>query len=339
LWAWGSNANGRTGLNTTSGSTTVPTRVGLDNDWVFVSSGTNSVGGGSHSLAIKSDGSLWAWGFNADGRTGLNTTSGNTTVPTRVGIDSDWVFVSSGRAFSLAIKSDGSLWAWGSNANGRTGLNTTSGNTTVPTRVGIDSDWKLVAAGIEHSQAIKDSGTLWGWGSNVNGSNGTGSQRNSPFQVGTDSDWIFVSAGFRYSQAIKDNGTLWGWGSNVGGRNGTGSQRNSPFQVGIDSDWKFVSANQNHSQAIKDNGTLWGWGENAFGSNGTSSQRNFPFQVSTDSDWIFVSAGSGYSIAIKQIATLWGWGNNSVGQIGQNLSLQSSNNPLQIGNEYDWYVL
>ena len=137
------------------------------------------------SLGIRADGSLWAWGSNTTGQTGLGVTAGNTPVPTRVGADSDWAQVSAGQLHTMAIRADGSLWAWGSNMNGQTGLGVTAGNTPVPTRVGADSDWAFVSAGSSHTLGIRADGSLWAWGINMQGNFGDGTitQRTSPIPL------------------------------------------------------------------------------------------------------------------------------------------------------------
>jgi alpha-tubulin suppressor-like RCC1 family protein len=213
LWAWGLNTNGQLGDGTTTQRTS-PVQIGLATDWQSVSAG------GSHTLAIKADGSLWAWGSNANGRTGLVTTTGNTAIPTRVGTDSDWQSVSAGGSHSLAIKTDGTLWAWGDNIYGQLGDGTTFSRSS-PVPIAVGETWQSASAGgsgsSTHSLAIKTNGTLWGWGSNLNGrlGDGTTSSRTSPVPIAVGELWQSVSAGGAHSLAIKTDGTLWGWGSNA----------------------------------------------------------------------------------------------------------------------------
>jgi alpha-tubulin suppressor-like RCC1 family protein/uncharacterized protein YjdB len=183
LWAWGYNLYGQLGLGDTS-RRILPTRVGADNDWVAVAVG------GNHSLALKADGGLWAWGNNNTGQLGLGFNYNAPYIPTRVGTDSDWVYVSAGNEHTLAVKADGCLWAWGRGYYGQLGLGNTT-NRNVPTRVGTDSDWVSVTTGGQssyaiHTLALKANGGLWAWGSNDYGQLGdpNGANHNSPFFVG-----------------------------------------------------------------------------------------------------------------------------------------------------------
>ena len=220
LWTWGSNNGGRTGLGITTGHTLTPTQVGSSSNWTSVSGGIN------HSLAVQSDGTLWAWGSNSSGRTGLGITSGTTLVPTQVGAGANWVSASVGVHYSLAVQSDGTLWAWGSNASGQTGLDTTVGNASVPTQVGSSANWVDAAAGTGHSLGIQSDGTLWAWGSNNNGQTGLNTGTGNtlvPTQVGSSSNWASISAGQQHSLAVQSDGTLWASGGNNGGATGQGS--------------------------------------------------------------------------------------------------------------------
>jgi len=128
--------------------------------------------GYSHYLEIK-NGKLFASGSNNYGQLGLGTTSAKEISPIQVGTDENWVSVSGGENFSLAIKADGTLWAWGYNNRGQLGISTTT-NADTPTQIGTDDNWISIAAGIRHSLAIKADGTLWAWGYNYFGQLGNG---------------------------------------------------------------------------------------------------------------------------------------------------------------------
>ena len=139
----------------------------------------HSLGAGrGYSISIRTDGTLWTWGHNNFGQLGLGDTT-NRLVPTRVGTDTNWSRVVAGADHSLAIKTDGTLWAWGANDYGKLGLGDSTENRQFlpfvnndrksPTRVGTDTNWSRVVAGADHSLAIRTDGTLWAWGSNVEG--------------------------------------------------------------------------------------------------------------------------------------------------------------------------
>jgi len=273
LWAWGSNANGRTGLNAAAGTTEVPMQVGIFTDWVAVSAGR------LHSAGIRADGSLWAWGDNGSGRTGLGASAGAALVPTRVGTATDWVQVSAGEANTMGIRADGSLWAWGAGANGRLGNNSTA-NQVNPMQVMPGWNWLYVSVGNSTMMAIRDMGfnnaALYSWGSNANGRTGLGTTAGDtmiPTQVGTATDWVQVSISDAHTLAIRRDGTLWAWGSNTNGATSQGSAGNTlvPTRVFMDNDWVAVSAGRNYSMAIKADGSLWAWGSNLTGRTGLNT--------------------------------------------------------------------
>ena len=330
LWSWGSNNNGLTGLgidfdyDTGYGFQTTPAQVGTATDWMQVSAGYR------HSLAIKSDGTLWSWGWNTYGATGLGTAVGTQLTPAQVGTATTWTAVSAGSTHSLAIRSDGTLWAWGFNGNGRTGLGTTTGDQTTPAQVGTATNWTAVSAGGAHSHAVRSDGTLWAWGENANGMTGLGTTtgfQTTPTQVGTATNWATVSAAGNsnfhedgYSLAIRSDGTLWSWGHNDHGRTGLGTTTGNqltPAQVGTATNWAAVSAGWIHSLAIKSDGTLWAWGGYSATGLGTDTGiQTTPAQVGTATDWTQVAAGQAHSLAIRSDGSLWGWGHNYNGQLG-----------------------
>lgn len=251
-----------------------------------------------------------------------------------------WESVSNGGFFSLAKKSDGTLWSWGANDKGQLGDGTNT-NKNKPIQIGTANYWKSIVAGISFSFAIKNDGTLWAWGANTNGQlgNGTNTDSKLPIQIGTDTDWKSVAAGYEFTIAIKTNGTLWAWGRNNAGQlgDGTNSNKNVPVQIGTATNWQSVAANGEHSHAIKSDGTLWAWGWNGAGQlgDGTTTRKNFPVQIGTATNWKSISKGANHNLAIKSDGTIWAWGVNNFSQLGDGTTT-NKNTPVQIGTGNTW---
>lgn len=232
LWAWGYNYYGQLGLgNSTTRSS--PVQVGAGTDWASVS----TTGQYGTSLAIKTDGTLWTWGANVYGERGTSTNNSYVSSPVQVGALTNWSKVSGGQIHVAAIKTDGTLWAWGYNGYGHLGDGTTT-NRSSPVQIGAGTNWSKVSAGYVNTYAIKTDGTLWAWGYNPYGQvgDGTTATRLSPVQIGAGTNWASVEADTYSSavHAIKTDGTLWGWGYFQYGGNGIGSigPRSSPVQFG-----------------------------------------------------------------------------------------------------------
>jgi len=199
LWAWGRNSEGQLGDNTLVEKNT-PIQVGTATNWKQV------VGTQDRSIAIKTDGTLWTWGSNNHGQLGDNTTATRSTPRQEFTSSTNWKQVAAGYSNTVAVKTDGTLWAWGNNSNGQVGDNTTASRSTPRQEFTSSTNWKQVSAGGKHIAAIKTDGTLWAWGLNTYGQLGdnTTAHRSTPRQEFTSStNWIQVAAGYRHTVAIK----------------------------------------------------------------------------------------------------------------------------------------
>ena len=254
LWVWGSNSFGQLGDNSggTTQSSPVQTVSGTAK-WAQVSCGIY------HTAAIKSDGTLWAWGRNNLGQLGDNTTTPQASPVQSVAGNTNWKYVECGGLFTAAIKTDGTLWMCGYNGQGALG-NNTSISTSSPVQVyGGGTNWKQVSAGNVHVAAVKTNGTLWCWGWNPFGQLGdnTTVQKSSPVQtISGGTNWKQVAVGNHFTSAIKTDGTLWSWGNNGSGQlgdNTTGNVKSSPVQtIAGGTNWKQVNCGDTHMAAITD---------------------------------------------------------------------------------------
>ena len=299
LWSWGKNDYGQLGLgNTTNYSS--PKQIGALTSWLKISGGSY----GSVS-AIKTDGTLWSWGYNGNGQLGLGNTT-NYSSPKQVGALTSWSIVSSSYG-TLAIKTNGTLWSWGRNSQGQLGL----GNTTYyssPKQVGSLTSWASVSANHYGSFAIKTDGTLWSWGENAEGQLGLGNttQYSSPKQVGALTSWskVFYGEG-NQTISVKTNGTLWSWGSNNVGQLGLSNTTSysSPKQVGALTDWSTPTAGANTSGCLKTDGTIWMWGDNQYGQLGVGStvNKSSPVQVGAATVWTSISTSQFFTLGLRAV--------------------------------------
>ena len=331
LWAWGQNYYGQlgTGMRSSqqSASNPIPERI---------MEGVTAVSAGQyHSLALKSDGSLWAWGKNHFGEIGDGTYTGvqpgtttyaNNDKLTPVKIMDNVTFISAGDDHSMAIKKDGSLWAWGKNTDGQLGDGTIVNRTTP---VKIMDGAASVSAGSNHTMAVKTDSSLWVWGSNLRGQlgDGTTSARHSPVRI--LNSVASVSAGRYCSMFIKTDGSLWASGWNNNGQLGDGTRTDRTAPVKIMDNAAKLSAGHSHSLAIKTDGSLWAWGSNYSGQlgDGTTSARRVPVKIMDSAAG--VSVGSSHTFAVKPDGSLWAWGWNGNGQLGDLTSL-SRGAPVRI---------
>ena len=286
-------------------------------------------------------GNLFNWGTNTFGNIGDNTVIQRSIPVTTFSGGANWKQVSTGQYHTTAIKTDGTLWGWGTGTQGQLGDNATVNRSTPVTTFAGGTNWKQVACGGNHTVAIKTDGTIWGWGRNYNGQLGdnTISQRNTPvttFVGGTNWKQVACSSYFSISStsAIKTDGTLWVWGSNINGQLGdnTTTQRITPVTTFLGgTNWKQVACGFFHTTAIKTDGTLWTWGRNIEGQLGDNTVTQKNTAVTTfagGNNWKQVASGGYSNAAIKTDGTLWTWGRNNTGQLGDNTSGINRSTPV-----------
>ena len=330
LWCWGYNLYGLLGDNTTLDKSSPVQTIAGGTNWKQVSAGLN------HTAAIKTDGTLWCWGYNLYGSLGDNTDVDKSSPVQTISSGTDWYQVSCGSNYTAAIKTDGTLWCWGYNDYGQVGNDSTNWVSSPVQTIAYGNNWKQVGLYNYISAAIKNDGTLWTWGENATGGLGdnTTISKSSPVQtISYGSNWKKVSG----SAAIKTDGTLWNWGSNYIGQLGdnTTTNRSSPVQtVAGGNQWiDLQNSSAIYGITVMPEYSLWGWGYNNRGQLGdnSSSNKSSPVQtVSYGSNWQILSQGydSLTSGAIKSDGKLWMWGWNNYGQLGDNSATDRSS-PVQ----------
>ncbi len=334
------------------------------NEWVKIMENVVSVSTNyGLTLAVKKDGSLWAWGRNGSGEVGNGGKSniqsngeGVSIQTTPVKILDNVASAYAGSEASYAVKKDGSLWTWGNNVQGLFGDGTTK-NSNVPKK--IMDGVVMVSPGQEHTLALKTDGSVWAWGSNAYGQignsgktdfeistilNGAGKKLTLYYQitpVKVLDGAVEISAGNYHSFALKSDGSVWGWGYNLSSELGNGGKSNSYYdsEAGkvyavqdvpinlMDNVKSIHSSTSDGSYVIKSDNSLWGWGvsEHALGIGSSTQYQKYPVKIMDDV--VYVNNCS----AIKSDNSLWVWGEDygrwqSIGGIGNFVD------PSEIGN-------
>lgn len=266
LWGFGANSIGQ--LATATGeSVLTPVQINTDVDWKTFSCGNSFV------LAIKNDGTLWAWGRNLYGQIGVGEGEPFYTTPQQVGTANDWTTVSASYSSSTAIKTDGTLWRWGSTLSPPNEL-----NLSFPTQVGTDTNWSSVSASMFMCAAIKTDGTLWGWGENEYKQIAYSDVvfTLAPIQMGT-ATWQSVEAGISTVHAIKSDGTLEAWGKNDNGQLGNGQIGGTTLPIVLfppGHNLKPIAGINAFTAFLNSNGQLKMCGYNSYGNLGNGNEEN-----------------------------------------------------------------
>jgi alpha-tubulin suppressor-like RCC1 family protein len=340
-WAWGCNAVGQLGDNTAVSTSSPVLVVGGFCDWLQVSAG------GCHSLAVTTNGSAWAWGGNGFGQLGTDNTTSRSSPVSIIGGFTDWCQISAGYGHSLAIRQNGTAWAWGNNCCGILGDNTVINKSSPVSVVGGFTDWCQVSAGSAgfyaakqaHSLAVRQNGTAWAWGCSDRGQLGdnTSVSKSSPVSVvGGFVNWCQISAGNGFSLGLRQTGILYAWGCNGSGQLGdnTVTTRSSPVSVvGGFTNWCQISAGDAHSLAVRTNGSAWAWGLGTcgrLGDNTVVSKRSPISVVGGFTEWCQLSAGGCHSLGVGINGTAWAWGEGAQGRLGDNSGNTDRSSPVSI---------
>ena len=236
LWTWGNNNDGQLAQNN---KTNYSSPIQIPGEW-----SKNISAGDGKSGAVKTDGTLWVWGKNNLGNLGQNN---RTVRSSPVQIPGTWSTSYGGLSIgsqSLAIKSDGTLWAWGYGDSGSLGQNNTTWRSS-PVQVGSETTWAWINAEYISVFGVKTDGTLWSWGYGAGGSLGQNNQtaRSSPIQIGSGTDWSKAWSNEMVGAGLKTDGTAWVWGRNYYGELGQnesrGASKSSPTQV--PGNYKWIS--------------------------------------------------------------------------------------------------
>ena len=293
LWLTGANAYGELAQDSAVFYSS-PVQEITSSSWRTVSAGYH------YAMAVKSDGSMWGWGANNVGELGNDTVGSNISSPVQEITGGIWNSVTAGLSSTAAIKNDGTLWAWGDNSSGEIGINDALISAySSPVQVGSDTTWSSINAGFWYFLALKNDGTLWGWGNNVRGQLGQGNKLSysSPVQIGTGNDWLKVVCAVYTSYGLKNDGSVWAWGQNDDGQlsQNNGLNRSSPVQIA--GNYIDLGTNGQSGYFIDSTNNLWGVGRNNFGQvSEDMSILEFSsiVQIGTSIDWLQIATSSGY---------------------------------------------
>ena len=345
VWTWGANFNGKLGLGETNDLRALtPVEVHGPGNVGYLNTVAAVMGGEIHNVALKSDGTVWCWGWNAFGQLGNGTTN-DSWVPVQAGLTAappltNVVKLGGRPYFTLAEKADGTIWAWGMNQFGQMGNGTVTPPGTPPNSVPVKvsnsqpggpiNSAAQITCGYQFGAALTTNGTVWVWGTGTHGEQGTGATTANyiPVQVPGLTNITQISAGWFHILARKADGTAWAWGDNFNGELGDGTTSNafSPVRVLNVSNIVAVSGGDSHSSALAADGTIWKFGKNDVGElgNGTvnTNANPFPAKILTDkfgnvfSNVVMMAARDYHNIALKADGSVWMWGANDQGQCG-----------------------
>jgi alpha-tubulin suppressor-like RCC1 family protein len=317
VWSWGENYRGQLGYDE---SLRVPARVpGLP----FI---RHVSAGIQHSLALDADGAVWAWGNNDMGQLGDGTTTERytgRTEPRRVIQLPAIAALAGGNQVSFAATAAGLVYAWGGSDDGSRNLGSeTVGQTSVPIPVAGVTGVSALSAGIDHTLALLNDGTVIAWGNGYSGQLGDGQAQPSatPVHVTGLANVESIVAATYFSVARTRDGSVWTWGDNTYGEmaDGTTQPRIVPQRVTALPPITAIGAAGWHAFGAASDGRLLAWGANDYGElgDGVKPLRTTPALVQGATSVVQVAGGGLHTLAVRADKTVLAWGHNGASQLG-----------------------
>jgi alpha-tubulin suppressor-like RCC1 family protein len=366
IWGWGANNAGQLGIGTVVTPVLAPRQV-ISSSGIGVLEEISAVaGGGQHSVALKRDGTVWCWGLNTSGQLGRGDFVSPVAAPVQVlgpggvGFLAGITAIAAGTNFSIALRSDGTVWCWGANGSGQLG-NGGGASQNVPVQVlgvggvGLLANIISIGGGASHAVAAMNDNTVYCWGLNGNGQLGDNTIISKPWPVqvlgvggiGNLAGIWQVSAGTKHTAVIHLDSTVYCWGQNNTGQlgDGTGGFLDSwtPIHTvdglgGFLSNVRSIASGIGHTASGKTDGTAWCWGLNGdgqLGDNNAPANSDIPVQVVDGVGVVTgvsaVAARGNHTVSLKSIGTVWTWGFNNAGQLGDGTIISSPIAILAIG--------
>jgi alpha-tubulin suppressor-like RCC1 family protein len=343
LWMWGNNNAGLMGINRSSGFASYPVQTISTN----VTNFTACINNPSSIMMgfITNDGRLWVWGANTNGNLGDGTTTDRSSPIQTLAGGTDWSNIDASDTHAIAVKTDGSLWAWGNNAYGQLGTNDIVDRNS-PVKIGNGTTWSKCAAGNKFSMALKTDGTLWAAGYNYSATLGLGNNvdKSSFTQLlinGTG--YTDIKCGLVHTAAKKSNNTLWLWGDNSVGQLGL-NIGNSPIttptqEVTGSTNWGEFAPMAWGMIAIK-GGHAFTWGQDTQGCLGQNTRNvdlSYPTQI-IGSDGTATNCAGGYDTIYirKSNSTIWGAGTRDNYELDNGINAPSVSSIIQVAVSKNW---
>ncbi len=291
-----------------------------------------------HTLALKSDGTVWSWGKDYYGELGDGGTNLDKATPVQVSGLTGIIAIAAGGNHSLALKSDGTVWSWGHNSNGQLGDGTTTDRGAPVAVAGGLTGVVAIAAGYHHSIAVKSDGTVRAWGINQYGNlgDGTTTQRNSPVTVTGLTGITSAGARTELSFFLKNDGTVWGcgqaWNGSYIGDSNILQSRTTAVQLGL-SNIVMIEIGNRINMALESNGSLWVWGADYslgyLGDNATLLNRFTPVRVAGLTKIVAMNSGNGATMALKSDGSIYSWGSDySYNMLADGLTAADQSTPV-----------